>query len=46
MGPLFFRPMMASLKAHSLDAPFKTVKVVKARLGKNVGVLGAAAACF
>ncbi|MCX5726200.1 MAG: ROK family protein [Candidatus Saganbacteria bacterium] len=45
MGELLFLPLRKAVKKYSMPFPGKTVKIVKAKLGKRIGVIGAIALC-
>jgi len=40
-GEVLFRPTRSSLKRHAFSFPMKHLKVVKAKLGNDAGVVGA-----
>ncbi|MFH1361332.1 MAG: ROK family protein [bacterium] len=46
MRELLFKPINAKLKDYALTLPAKSVKIVRAKLGDQAGVLGAAALCL
>ena len=46
MRELLIDPIKKDLKKHALTLPAKSVKIVRAKLGTQAGVLGAAALCL
>ncbi|MEA3493204.1 MAG: ROK family protein [Candidatus Margulisiibacteriota bacterium] len=46
MRELLFKPVRRDFKKYALTLPAKSVKIVKAKLGNQAGVLGAAALCL
>lgn len=46
MGDLIFSPIRKSFKKHVLEVPGKGVRIVKAKLGTKVGLVGAILSCF
>lgn len=46
MGNLLFSPLRRAIKKYSMPLPGKKVKLIKARLGRRIGVTGAIALCL